>query len=667
MRTVRRGQSLLKAAILLSVIVVGVAGVGHRWSSRHVRYISGNESASLNCLPCHVYTKQDGLLGRIWQRRYLSPLDIAVSPDGSWLYVTAEEGDALLVVDPHGARVVDEIAVGKRPHSVVLSRDGNTAYVSNRWSNTVSVIDLAIHRITRILEVGSGPAGLAVGPDGLFLYVANSVSNDISIIDLRSGLESKRLVAGRHPYAVRLSPDGKTVYVTNRLSNPVPFRSPPVTEVTLVDASSQRVTRREDFHSAHVIEGIDFTPSGDLALVTLVRPKNLLPATQVGRGWMMTFGIGIIERGKEGSTAQVLLDEVNTFFPDPYDLVITPDGKRAFVSHAGADIVTVVEVGALRDLLAAASPESRATYANHLGLSSRYVTKRIPTGANPKGLAFSPDGRRLYVAERLADRILVIDTERLEVVDAIDLGGPQKETLARRGQRLFHSASHTFQGQFSCRSCHADGGTDALSYDLEPDGLGLNIVNNPSLRGRANTAPYKWTGKNASLYRQCGFRFAKWLTRTEPYSQDELYSLVAYILSLSHMPNRYRDASGELTSVQQRGKTIFERAQTNDGRVIPAENRCITCHPPPRFTDRRMADVGTSGPTDTGKEFDTPQLDNLYASAPYLHDGRAATLEEIWTRFNLDDTHGVANDLTKIQLNDLIEYLKALGRSDNRE
>ena len=54
MRTVRRGQLLLKAAILLSVIVVGVAAVGHRWSSRHVRYISGNESASLNCLPCHV-------------------------------------------------------------------------------------------------------------------------------------------------------------------------------------------------------------------------------------------------------------------------------------------------------------------------------------------------------------------------------------------------------------------------------------------------------------------------------------------------------------------------------------------------------------------------------------------------------------------------------------
>ena len=38
----------------------------------------------------------------------------------------------------------------------------------------------------------------------------------------------------------------------------------------------------------------------------------------------------------------------------------------------------------------------------------------------------------------------------------------------------------------------------------------------------------------------------------------------------------------------------------------------------------------------------------------------ADTLEEIWTRFNPYDTHGVTNDMTKDQLNDLIEYLKTL-------
>jgi cytochrome c peroxidase len=55
-----------------------------------------------------------------------------------------------------------------------------------------------------------------------------------------------------------------------------------------------------------------------------------------------------------------------------------------------------------------------------------------------------------------------------------------------------------------------------------------------------------------------------------------------------------------------------------------------------------------------------PQLNNIASSAPYLHDGSARTLEEIWTVFNPHDRHGVTNDLSKDELNDLIEYLKTL-------
>ena len=47
-------------------------------------------------------------------------------------------------------------------------------------------------------------------------------------------------------------------------------------------------------------------------------------------------------------------------------------------------------------------------------------------------------------------------------------------------------------------------------------------------------------------------------------------------------------------------------------------------------------------------------------SPPYLHDGRAATLEEIWTIYGKTEKHGIVNDLTKTKLNDLVEYLKSL-------
>ena len=90
------------------------------------------------------------------------------------------------------------------------------------------------------------------------------------------------------------------------------------------------------------------------------------------------------------------------------------------------------------------------------------------------------------------------------------------------------------------------------------------------------------------------------------------------------------------------------------------EKRRATCHFPPLFTDRTVRDVGTKMWLDRESRFDVPHLSNIYDSAPYLHNGVAETLEEIWTRYNPYDEHGVTNDLTKDQLNDLIEYLKTL-------
>jgi cytochrome c peroxidase len=79
----------------------------------------------------------------------------------------------------------------------------------------------------------------------------------------------------------------------------------------------------------------------------------------------------------------------------------------------------------------------------------------------------------------------------------------------------------------------------------------------------------------------------------------------------------------------------------------------------------QMMDVGTLSETDDTFLLDVPQLNNIYESPPYLHDGRAATLEELWTQFNDHDEHGVGNDMTKMQLNDLVAYLKSIGDASN--
>jgi len=185
-------------------------------------------------------------------------------------------------------------------------------------------------------------------------------------------------------------------------------------------------------------------------------------------------------------------------------------------------------------------------------------------------------------------------------------------------------------------------------------------VDNRSLRGVLDTAPFKWEGTNPNLQRQCGARLAAFFTRIQPFTPEELEALELYIASIPRPPNPFRPLGADYTPAQRRGKAIFERTRTNDGRIIPPGNRCITCHPPPLYTDRQRHDVGTRHELDRDGRFDTPHLTNIYDSAPYLHNGIALSLEEIWTVHNPYDTHGVTNDLTKDQLNDLIEFLKTL-------
>jgi cytochrome c peroxidase len=201
---------------------------------------------------------------------------------------------------------------------------------------------------------------------------------------------------------------------------------------------------------------------------------------------------------------------------------------------------------------------------------------------------------------------------------------------------------------------------DGLTYDTEPDGIGCDPVDNRTLRGIVDTAPFKWTGKNPSLQRQCGARLAVFFTRIQPFTSEEVEAVEEYICTIPRPPNRYRLLGAELTPAQRRGKAIFERTRANGGRAIPKRDRCVTCHFPPLYTDRQLHDVGTKSWLDHESRFDVPHLTNVYDSAPYLHNGIAETLEEIWTRYNPEDKHGVTNDLTKDQLNDLIEYLKTL-------
>ena len=587
--------------------------------------------------------------------RYLSPIEMALSPDGRLLYVVCQASDELRVVDIQSGKVVSAVPVGHVPRGIVLSRDGRQIYVTNAWSDTLSVIDAISLKVARTLPTGFEPTGIVSDRSGETLYVANRLSNDISVIDASTGREIKRLLAGRGASYLALSADGKWIYGTHIYPNAGAFRSQPNSEITIIDTARQAVVERKGLPNVAGVFHIALSGDGRLGVATQLRPKNLVPLAHVEHGW--AFGNSLTVFGDDvGGTVQVPIDELDRYYALPWGVAITPDKSKIFVSTAGSENVTVIDA---RKLLRFVHIR-RQPFVNDLSASANYVTARIPVGRNPRGVLLSADGKRLYVANRLDDNISVIDTSSERVISTIDLGGPKTINAVRHGEQIFFTADYAFQGQFGCASCHLDATIDGLQWDLEPDGFGKDIVDNRSLENLAGTEPFKWNGGNPDMPTECGPRTEKYFYRSQSYNSQELTDVVTFVYSLPYRPNRYRLPNGELTPAQERGKAIFERTTYKNGDPIPEKNQCAYCHSGPKYTNQRLFDVGTGKSTDRSPLIDVPQLPNIAYSAPYLHDGSARSLEEIWTVFNPKDTHGVSNDLTKDELNDLIEYLKTL-------
>ena len=618
-----------------------------RVSTRHAR-VRAPRCASI--LACLVFAAMAAA-----QTRYPSPDDLVISPDGTRLYAVLSGTGEVVAIDTAKRAIAGRVPVGKVPRGIAITPDGARLYVTNSWADTISEIDAATMQPLRTLPAGFEPTGIAFDGRGT-LYVANRLSDDVAVVDLASGAITRRLISAHGASYAAASADGSRIYVTHIYPMLGQFRTPTRSEITEIDTRSQIVTNRISLPDAAGVFHVALSRDGRLGLAALLRPRNLVPLAHVEHGW--AFGDSLAVFGEDiGGVVQLPLDAIEDYFSLPFGVAIAPDKKRAYVSASGSNEVAVLD---LARLVAAARSPSAARMANDLSAASRYVIARIPVGRNPRNIALSSDGATLWVANRLDDSISIIDTARMAVTGSIALGAPATLTAERRGERLFYSSAVAFGNSFGCANCHLDSTFDGLNWDLEPDGFGIDIVDNRALEDIADTSPFKWNGQNPDLQTECGPRTERYFFRSQGFRGDDLEDLVSYIKAIPLRPNRYRAPDGELTPAQERGKAIFLRTNRKDGTPIPEGSQCFVCHSGKYYTNQLVADVGTGKPTDRSPLIDTPELTNVVNSAPYLHDGSAHTFEEIWTIFNPKDQHGVTNDLAKDELNDLIEYLKTL-------
>jgi len=585
--------------------------------------------------------------------QYASPLEVLLSPDGARLYVLCQGSEEIRVLDAASYAAIKSIAVGRVPRGFSLSPDGARLFVTNSWDDTLSVIDTGTLAVVATWPVGAEPSSVLEDREGKRLFVANRISNDIAVLDAQTGVEEKRLLAGRGSSYLTFSPDGSRLYATHVYPNPSPHRTAPESEITVIDGSRAVVVDRMPLHEIAGVFHLAFSTDGRLGAVAEYHPKNLVPLAHLEHGGafedtLTVFGADV------GKPVEVPLDELERYAAQPFGVVIAPDKSRLYVTSGGSEMVTVVDVPRLLRFI----HTHPAPFVQDLSASANYVVARIAVGMNPRGLTLTRDGRRLFVANRLDDTLSVIDTRTNQVTSTIKLDGPKKFSALRHGEQTFYTARQSFQGQIGCANCHIDSTFDGLTWDLEPDGFGRDIVDNKLLEGVKGTEPFKWNGGNPNLPTECGPRTEKYFWRAEQFDDLTRADLVLYVRSLQPRPNRWKLPGREMSPAQERGLALFTRDVDKFKKPIPEYNRCSYCHSGSKGTNQKLFDVGTRKSTDNSGMLKSAPLTGVALTAPYLHDGSARTLEEIWTVYNPEDKHGRTNDLTKDELNDLIEYLR---------
>jgi len=597
--------------------------------------------------------------------QYLSPAAMIADGAGKTLYIAEATARQVAVFDTETAKVTATIRTPAEPTGLALTGDGSLLYVTCAGpQGKICVIDTREAKLLRTLPAGHTPTAPVLSPDGEFLYVCNRFDNEVSVINTRQGKRVTEIPALCEPVAAAITPDGKWLYVGNLLPHGSAKADSVACNVSVIDAGKNAFGRDIPLPNGSTgLHGLIVSPDGRFVFASHILARYTVPTTQLERGWINTNAVSIIDAGRKRLIETVLLDDVDYGAANPWALACTGDSKYLCVTHAGTHEMSVIGLTALFDKIKsyrqanagqAPGPAADAYSAYGSGaetpsdipneLSFLYgLRSRVKLlGKGPRALAVV--GRTAYVAEYFTDSMTVVDMSngpRFKTT-SIALGPKQELTVRRKGEMLFHDASICFQAWQSCASCHpSDARADALNWDLLNDGLG-NPKNTKSLLLAHATPSAMITGVRASAEAavRAGITHIHFAVRPE----EEAAAIDEYLKNLKPVPSPYR-RDGRLSQSARRGRKLFQSAG------------CAKCHEGPLFTDMRKHDVGTGEGLDQGVKFDTPTLIEVWRTAPYLYDGRAATMEQMLTTYNPQNNHGVTSNLTEEQIEDLATFV----------
>jgi YVTN family beta-propeller protein len=615
--------------------------------------------------------------------RQLHSGSLAASPDGTKLYVAHADADRVTVVDASKRTIDHEIllaaadpavdptthrydpAVG--PRALAIDSKGAALYVTGQRSGAVYAIDTQRAAIRAQSVVCSEPVGVLLSPDDTKVFVACAQDDEVVELDAATLGVVARVTTPRKPWALAWGSDGKTLYATHLLG-------PGVSVIATAPLALQTTWALPDGPPApspgKPDDGDDPTePHGQTRGIydAVVRPGS-------SEVWVAHIMLGT-------DTPQPALVFNNTVFPalsifdetgaslarlsvqanpgdgqafgdvvsGPHAITFSDDGRFAFVVDADSEDVLIVD--------AATRVETE-------------IVRPLP-GHLPEAAVFV--NGELYVQERNTEDVAAFRVERSGEAGgaiAVTPDGRAFATLAadpmpanlRLGQKLFYSANSddvpTTQDHWvACASCHLEGRSDAVTWKFAqgprdtPTNAGGTLDTGFLFRTADRT-------RVQDYWKTIDVEQGGHFSQTEPAQKPLLDAVAAYVNYAIPTPippsaDESHTLRGDmLASLRSQGEAVFESLG------------CVDCHSGPARTDSGsgnanldlsapvvfsaapqsvlLHDVGTcvtTGPwPDVAHDdidgdprpacaFDTPALRGLWDSAPYMHDGSAATLE----------------------------------------
>lgn len=151
------------------------------------------------------------------------PLGADVSPDGRFIYVTNYGSFNISIVEARNDcwKVIGEIPLDKRPERIAITPDGRLGFVTLRDDNEIAVIDLLSNLPLDIIHAGTRPIDIAINKNYLGM-APNALSNNVTVFNAALAKASPiSIPVGIRPSGVAFNPKGDIAYITNRNRNSV--------------------------------------------------------------------------------------------------------------------------------------------------------------------------------------------------------------------------------------------------------------------------------------------------------------------------------------------------------------------------------------------------------------------------------------------------------------